>query len=396
MSSVTVVAKLTADATAVRLAVDTDPEFPSPIMSAPVATIGRVARMTVSGLAAGTSYYCAVAPRGAIDVEAVGQFTTPLASGPMSFRCAFAGDCGTGTNHAVFQQIVAKDPLFFIHLGDLHYENINVNNVASFLAAFDAFQSQPNPAQLIRKVPTLYTWDDHDYGPNDSHAASPGRAAACEAYRIRVPHPPLVEPETTGAVYFTHRVGRVLFIVTDQRSRASNKTAADNSSKTILGTAQKTWMKGVLADPANSDTLFVWACSRAWGGVPTSGADHWGGFTTERTELADFVKANCPGRFVVLSADMHSLAIDNGANHDFATGGGGAIPTFQAAPLDRTGNETYGGGTYSEGGRFMTNGQFGTMEITDTGAGTIGVSWKGYNSTGSLLVQHDFSVTVGA
>lgn len=394
MSTVPVVVKLNRNSSAVRLAVDTDEAFPSPILSGAVASSGRIARFHVSGLSPDTTYYCAVRDRGVIDAATIGRFTTPPASGSASFRSAFAGDCGTGTNHAVFPQIVAKDPLFFIHLGDLHYENIGTNSVSAYLAAYDAAQAPANPAALLREVPTLYMWDDHDFGQNDSHGGSAGRDAACEAYRIRVPHPPLVETETTGAVYFTHRVGRVLFIVTDQRSRASNKTATDNSGKTILGSAQKAWLKGILAAPANSDTLFVWVCSRVWGGAPASGADHWGGFTTERTELADYIKANCPGRLIVLSADMHSLAIDDGTNHDFATGGGGATPTFQAAPLDRTGNETYGGGTYSQGGRFTNNGQFGVMDVTDPGGSTIAVSWKGYDSSGAELVTYNFDVVM--
>ncbi|MEN1941005.1 alkaline phosphatase D family protein [Luteimonas sp. MJ174] len=307
---------------------------------------------------------------------------------------ALSGDADTGSNHQVFNEVLNHGPLFFIHLGDLHYEDIAVNDVGLFLAAYDTVLAAPRQAELYRQISTLYMWDDHDSGPDDGHGGSPGRDAACEAYRQRVPHPPLVESGITDAIYFVYEVGRVMFIFTDQRSMASPKGAPDNASKSILGAAQKAWFKGLLSDPANGDKLFVWVCSRVWGGVPTTGADHWGGFTTERREIADHVKAHCAKRFCVLSADMHSLAIDAGSNHDFATGGGAPMPTFQASPLDRRGAETYGGAAYSQGGRHMDNGLFGTMEITDTGGGGIGVSWKGYNTAGSLLVQYDWAAQV--
>lgn len=395
MSGITVVAKLSGNAAAVRLAVDTADDFTSPVYSSAVATSNRVARLSVEGLAADTEYFCAVEVEGVINTETVGRFKTLPAAGAASFKCAFAGDANTGSSHQVFEEILNHDPLFFIHLGDLHYENINVNDVGTFLAAYDAVLASSRQGDLYRQVPTLYMWDDHDYGPNDSDGNSPGRDAACEAYRLRVPHPPLAKTGTTDPTYFTHRVGRVLFIVTDQRSMATPRGATDNESKSVLGSEQKAWFKGILADPANSGLLFVWVCSRVWGGVPTAGIDHWGGFTTERREIADHVKAHCAGRFCVLSADMHSLAIDDGTNHDFATGGGAPMPTFQAAPLDRTGAQTWGNATYSEGGRHMGNGQFGVMEVADTGSEIITVTWRGFNSAGAQLVQYEFDVTLG-
>lgn len=387
-------AALTAPAI-VRLAVDTDPGFNSPVFSPPVEALSRVARLEVGGLDPGTTYYCAAEINGVLDTEMLGVFRTLPVPGPTSFTCAFSGDADTGSNHQVFEEIINQSPLFFIHLGDLHYEDIDVNDVGSFLAAYDAVLAAPRQGALYRQVPTLYMWDDHDSGPDDGHGGSPGRDAACEAYRRRVPHPPLVEAGPTGAIYFTYEVGRVMFIFTDQRSMASPKSDPDTAAKSVLGSTQKAWFKALLSDPANDGKLFVWVCSRVWGGVATAGADHWGGFTTERREIADHVKAHCANRFCVLSADMHSLAIDDGTNHDFATGGGAPMPTFQASPLDRGGAQTYGGATYSQGGRFLSNGQFGTMEVTDTGGEQITVTWTGFDSAGDQLVQYSFVAEVG-
>lgn len=393
MSGVVVTARLTRDSNAVRLAVDTDPEFPSPTYSSSEESSNRAVRLEVTGLTANTDYYCAVEVDGQLLTEKVGRFRT-LPSGPSSFKAVFAGDASTGSNATVFDTIRAQNPLFFFHLGDLHYENINTNSLAAYLAAYDAVMASERQAQLYREVPTFYMWDDHDYGPNDSHGSSPGRDAACEAFRLRVPHPALEETGTTDPVYYSFEVGRVMFIVTDQRSMASNKTATDNSSKTMLGTTQKTWFKGLLSDPANDGKLFVWICSRVFGGVPTAGADHWGGFTTERTELCDHIQSECPGRLCVISADMHSLAIDDGSNHDFVTSGSEPIPTFQCAPLDRTSAQFHGGATYSEG-QWTNNGQFGVMEITDTGGSSITIDWTGYGSAGNVLGSYQFNATLG-
>lgn len=396
MSSITVVAKVNTPVHGARLVVDTVNTFDgSPIYSPPAHSSNRAIRFTAAGLAANTDYYCAVELGGVVDTGIIGSFKTPPAAGPASFKCAFSGDASTGSNAAVFAEIIDAAPLFFIHLGDLHYEDIATDSLSTFLSAYNDVQGSAAQAALLRQVPTYYIWDDHDYGPNNSDGSAVGRNAACEAYRIRVPHPPLVKKGTTDPIYYSFQVGRVVFIVTDLRSESGDKDATDNASKSVLGVEQKAWMKSILSDPANDGHFFVWVCSRTFGAVPASGSDTWGGFTTERTELADYIKANCPGRVAVLSADMHSLAIDDGTNHDFATGGGEPIPTFQSSPLDRTGSTTTGGATYSEGGRFETNGQFGTMEVTDVGGADITITWKGFNASGTELVTYSFDVTLG-
>lgn len=377
--------------TTVRLAVSTSSDLSSPTYSSLVASTNLAAKCSISGLTADTTYYYGAEIGGVLDTTTKGQFKTLPSSAAFSFSCAFAGDSQSDTNHAVFDTIRGKAPRFFIHLGDLHYENISTDNDALFRAAYDAFLAQAKPHQLFREVPTAYVWDDHDFGANDSFGTSASKPAAATLYRERVPHYTLEDSDPEGSIYHAFDVGRVMFIVTDQRSAASNKTATDNSSKTMLGATQKTWFKGLLSDAANDGKFFIWICPRVFGGVATASADHWGGFTTERTELADHIQTEAPGRLAVISADMHSLAIDDGSNHDFVTSGSEPLRTFQAAPLDQTGAQTWGGATYSEG-QFLNNNLFGTMDIIDAGNGGLLVVWKGWNSGGSKLVEYQFAV----
>ena len=402
MGGAVVVAKLTEDSASVRLAVSTDVDFTSPVYSSVEATDALVVRLSITGLTADTEYFYAIEIDGTIDMSKIGTFKTIAAGGSLSFRCAFAGDATTGSSHGIFDTIRAADPLFFIHMGDLHYQNIAVNDTDMFEAAYDAVLNGARQHQLFREVPTVYIFDDHDYGDNNSDGTSPSHDAALTTYRRRVPHYPLVETGDTDPVYFTFEVGRVMFIVTDLRSEATPDAATDNSSKTMMGTTQKTWFKSLLSDPGNSGKLFVWVCSRVWGATTGAGKDSWGGFNTERVELADHIKANCAGRFLVLSADMHALAIDDGTNHDFATGGGAPTPTFQAAPLDRGGVASGSGALYSEFHSGTPNGTstspifrgFGIMDITDSGGPTLTVDWSGKNNVGTTVASLQIVVSL--
>ncbi len=344
-------------------------------------------KFALTGLTADTAYTYQVQLDGDLSGP-IGSFQThPAAAGvACDFTVAFSGDGNTNTLCPVFDAIRTQAPLMFLHLGDLHYQNIATNTPALFHAAYDVVQRVGTQGRLYRDVATAYVWDDHDYGANNSDGSSASKPAAAGAYRSRVPHYTL--PHAT-AVYQTWDVGRVRFVMTDQRSEASANAATDNSSKTMLGATQKTWFKGILS--GSPGMLIVWICPR-WFGMPASaGADHWGGFTTERTELADHIKANCPGRVIVLSADLHTAGLDDGTNHDFATGGGEPLPTFQAAALDQS--PVSGGGTYSHG-EYLTAGQYGTMAVVDFGGATVGVTWRAHSFAGATLATLAFSVTV--
>ncbi len=347
----------------------------------------NVAKLAIDGLVADTEYTYQVLLDGVPAQAATGRFRTlPAAGVAANFMVAFSGDAETGSTRQVFDTIVTKDPLMMIHMGDLHYANIATNTPSLFHTEYDRVLASAPQARMLRNVPTAYVWDDHDYGPNNADGTSASKPAAASVYRSRVPHYSL--PDATG-IWQTWDIGRVRFVITDQRSAASPKADTDNSSKTMLGATQKTWFKGILSNSAGM--LIVWICPR-WFGMPASaGADSWAGFTTERAELADYIKANCHGRVVVLSADLHTLALDDGTNHDFATGGGEPLPTFQAAALDKT--PATGGGTYSHG-EYLTVGQFGTMAIADAGGATLDVTWKGWNILGTQLVTHTFTVTL--
>jgi phosphodiesterase/alkaline phosphatase D-like protein len=232
----------------------------------------------------------------------------------------------------------------------------------------------------------MYMWDDHDFGGNNSDGSSAARPAAQTAYKERVPHYPL--NTTDGAVYQSWVVGRVRFILTDLRSNASKTSSSDSSTKTKMGDKQLQWFFSELRKP---EPLKVWISTHPWIQATTSGSDKWGSFATERKKIANFIKSsNLEGRVMLLSGDMHGIAIDAGSNADYADGGGANIPVFHAAPLHR--DESIKGGPYSKG-TFLngsSGNQYGVMNITDSGGSTISVEWLGKRGS-TTVVSHSFT-----
>jgi hypothetical protein len=273
-----------------------------------------------------------------------------------------------------------------------HYRDIARADPEPFLAAFDEALDQPAPARLYRSTPLVYTWDDHDVGPNDTNGESPTIAAARAAYEAVVPHYPLLE-ESLGQSF---TVGRVRFLLTDARSGRSPQGDPDGPDKSMLGIEQREWLLGELRAAASDPdvAVVIWLQPVPWIAPPEAGADHWGGYAVERRALADEIVAlGLRDRLLMVSGDAHMLAIDDGTNSDFSSvTAGSGFPVFHAAPLDRP--REIKGGPYSEGAR-SEPGQFGLVTIDDGGGDTLRVTLSGRKWSGRELLRYSFALSVG-
>ena len=94
----------------------------------------------------------------------------------------------------------------------------------------------------------------------------------------------------------------------------------------------------------------------------------------------------------MVSGDAHMVAIDDGTNSDYASGGGAGFPVLHAAALDRPGSVK--GGPYSDGA-FPGGGQYGILAVDDRADG-VTVTLAGRRWDGTTIVEHRFEIpTIG-
>ena len=321
------------------------------------------------------------APRidGKTDEERIGSFRT-FPNADATFTVTVGACARVGSNGAVFDAIARHDPLLHLVIGDLHYGDIPDNDFARYADVLDYTLTRPAQAALYQHTPIAYVWDDHDYGANDSNAGSPSRIAAMEAYRTYVPSYELAGPDEP--VYQAFTIGRVRFILTD--ARAGRLLGSD-----MWGPAQSQWFANELTESADTHAAVVWVNPVPWIAAASDGADHWGGYAQQRTEIADLIASHSIDNLVMVAGDAHMVAIDDGANTDYSTTGGAAFPLIHVAALDRPGGTK--GGPYSEG-TFPGGGQYATVSITDRGDNILidlaGHTWDGEILT-ALAVQFD-------
>jgi phosphodiesterase/alkaline phosphatase D-like protein len=376
-TSVKVTVKLNVPNTQVRLVASTSPYFSNPINGA----VGKsdsdnktIISLSITGLSPNTKYYYAVEIDGKLDTSSddIGSLVTPSDSA-FSF-CFTLGSClNSNSHHPVFSRMLEKRPLFFLQSGDFHYDDPNsAYNINVHRLPYEHLISNRTYSHFFKHIPLVYIWDDHDYSGNNSDSTAAGKINARIAYREYVPHYAFGTPinEINAPIYQSFVIGRVYFILTDLRS--------SRRKPTMMGAIQKQWFKQQCLYAKSNKLLIAWVST-----VPYEGTvpDSWGGFSAERTELANFFRDNQINNLFILSGDAHMVAIDDGRHSDFSTNHSNPFkyPILQAAALNESGSTK--GGTYSEGAFPNPNdsyGQYGLVEVHDNGDNTIRITMTGY------------------
>lgn len=384
----------------------------------------------IGGLRPDTQYYYAIETEHGRDLDVLkGSFRT-FPQRPKSFSFAYGSCARTASTSGIFDTIRELRPLFFMNVGDFHYLDITNSEVARFRSAYDWVLSSPQQSDLYRSTAFVYMWDDHDFGGNNSFRGASSHQAALRAYEEYVPHYPLIAGGGDRPIYQAFNVGRAKFILTDLRSDRDSVTNRDDASKSMMGPQQKAWFKQELLSARGKFPLIFWVSSVPWigekgsnyyqietnlfgyihhslltnpppartnrnrgGGAAAAdtGEDHWSVFTTERREIADFIKSNHIEGVAILHGDSHMLAADDGSHSDYATGGGAKLPVMCAAPLDQ--NPSIKGGPYSQGVYRMSRGEggFGWVTVTDSGT-HMDVVFSGRNQRNEEKISLRFSV----
>lgn len=284
----------------------TDPQFRAPLRSQAVratADSDYTVRVTVACLAPATRYYYRLRVDGVADRYRLTPFATHTAPvGAAPFRLAF-GSCARhqlDAEQPVFHAIDAAEPDLFFWLGD----NIYADSASSWVFAED-YRRQRSIAStlpLMRAVPQLAIWDDHDFGLNNSDVNNPARDASLTAFRNYWANPAFGLPDCPG-VFFRYAYGGVDFFLLDGRYYRSPNTDPDGSTKTLLGARQGEWLRQeLLASPAPFKVL---VCGSGWSSEDGPKGDTWGAFLTERDALFDFIRDRGIEGVFCLSGDTH-------------------------------------------------------------------------------------------
>lgn len=259
-------------------------------------------RVEVTGLQPDTAYYYRIKTDGIDDRHQPLPFRTRTAPDrPRPIRIAF-GSCARVQlypDQPVFDAIAAMEPDLFLWLGDNIYADSD--SETAFSAMYTRQRNVASLVPLLRSVPQLAIWDDHDFGYNDSDRRNPAKAMTHRLFNRWWANPAAGLPDTPG-VFFRHSFGPVDIFMLDGRYYRDPPKAPDGPDKTMLGAAQKAWLKRELK--ASKAVFKILASGTGWSRAE-QGGDSWAAYLHERDEILDFIRdegiAGCFG----ISGDVH-------------------------------------------------------------------------------------------
>jgi alkaline phosphatase D len=216
---------------------------------------------------------------------------------------------------------------------------------------------------ILRTMPIMHQWDDHDSGPNNDDKTYPDWNLAQQAFQEYVPSYPL--PSVTPAsIWQKFSYAQADCFVLDNRSQRDVATDPDDANKSMLdgnnlgATGQLQWLEnGLLTSAARWKIIFTSVITNP----STKRRDAWGAYETEWNTLKDFINTNNIQGVVFIAGDLHLEAIDNGTQSGFPEMCVAGANSRQVAHQCATGPN----GTWSEGFYDETCPGFGLVTILE-------------------------------
>lgn len=236
---------------------------------------------------------------------------------PLISRIAFGSCSNQDDPLPILRTVLEWEPDLFVYLGDNIYGDTRDMKVLE--AKYAKFGAKKEFQALRAAMPTVATWDDHDYGDNDAGKEFPFKAESKEIF-LKFWNEPNPSPRREHeGIYTSYRfedpmVGRTLQIILldtrtfrDQPLRNpfgswKNDYLPDtNPEKTILGANQWDWLKDRLLEPAD---LRIIGSSIQFG-HEYNGWESWTNFPPELIRMVDLITETKANGVVFISGDVH-------------------------------------------------------------------------------------------
>ncbi len=220
---------------------------------------------------------------------------------------------GQGTE--IFRHMADSGADFCLWGGDnLYLREADYSSRSGIWYRYSHDRATPDMQKLWAVMHHYATWDDHDYGPDNSNESFEFKDVTLDAFKTYWGNPSYGEPDNPG-VYGKFTWGDAIFLLMDDRYHRDDTTLDQdkNPRKTAWGERQTTWLKqSLLHAKALKNYRFKFIVT---GGqviqtaVKTTRSETHELYRREREELIDFITANQISGVVFLTGDVHHTAL---------------------------------------------------------------------------------------
>ena len=241
-------------------------------------------------------------------------------------KIAFGSCASEAERQPVLDLVVKHKPDIFVYLGDNIYGDTKDMKVLQ--AKYDSLAAKPEFQRLKKNVKLLATWDDHDYGWNDSGKWYPFKKESKELFLKFFDEPANSDRRKHDGIYTSYMFegnGRKLqLILLDNRTFRSDlrlyRGELSRNEKyfypldyypheiedsTMLGDTQWKWLEEELKKPA--DVRIIGSGSQF--GISFNGYEAWANFPHEQQRMLALIKKTKASGVLFITGDVHYAEI---------------------------------------------------------------------------------------
>lgn len=207
-----------------------------------------------------------------------------------------------GGDYEIFGAIAKEQPDAFLWLGDnLYYREMDWLTPAAMRRRWRYDRAFPALQPMLGGMHHYATWDDHDFGPNDSDRSFRLRDEALEIFNEYFPTVRRGSGPTKGAFHRFEWGDVEVFMLDDRYHRSPNRWPA-GPDKVMFGREQMEWLKSSLIS-SNAAVKIIASGNQMIN--PMALFEAFGQFDTEQKDLFDFIAKNRINGVMFVSGDRH-------------------------------------------------------------------------------------------
>lgn len=215
-------------------------------------------------------------------------------------RIAFGSCNNEQMEQPLWDKIVAQKPKLWIWLGDNIYAD--TEDTLELKKCWELQESKPGYQNLVKNIPIIGTWDDHDYGQNNVGKENPIKKASMQMFLDFIGEPKESQRRQQEGVYTSYTYGpqgkQVKVILLDTRYNRDKYGRKGD----ILGEAQWKWLENEL----NTSTAQINLICTSIQFIPKRAFfELWNRFKKSKKRLENLLVSSKASGVVFLSGDVH-------------------------------------------------------------------------------------------
>jgi alkaline phosphatase D len=216
-----------------------------------------------------------------------------------------------GADSTIFETMAKEKAAFNLWLGDnWYYREVDYGSGWGMNYRASVTRKLPILRNLMKAMPQLGIWDDHDYGPNDSDKSYHLKQQSLEIFKNYWANPSF--GQDGEGIYTKFSYCDVEFFLMDDRwLRSSDKMLSTinnqpNPNKRMWGQKQMDWLKNALSGSLANFKIIVTGSQTL---NPVSPWDCLQSYPIEFNELMDFLNQQKINGVLFLTGDRHHSEI---------------------------------------------------------------------------------------